>query len=315
MSDMTPHDDSSSDTWESSGGRSDAGDSDPGSRARKPKVSRRRVLAVGSALVAALGILAAIVSDAQKVFHAISWVPGYWREMQPAHDSRVLEQLSVRIAISESERRLESEYVTSLATNIRSQDRDLTARLYILDTVYVEAFVDSKGQVAAYAVIARKAPLPSIQIAGNEITLGETALLNPALMGPRYLATACGAKYAGYFEVSETAGAYGNLTFAVGASSSGYAKDETWSCPPDVFQGQPVVTPEGSRKYELLDFYEPNDALMGALDAFRSSETINMVAVTDGFFPRAIGIHPDELWHVDPDIEDIYDFSKERASG
>jgi len=93
--------------------------------------------------------------------------------------------------------------------------------LFVLHTVYVEAFVGSNDTVDAYTVTARTHDMPQgIKILGRLYSLGKMTLADAPLGGIASVVAVCGAHIAAYYEISyATVGPA--QTVAVGLTESG----------------------------------------------------------------------------------------------
>jgi hypothetical protein len=176
--------------------------------------------------------------------------------------------------------------------------------LFVLHTVYVEAFVGSNDTVDAYTITARTANMPQdIKILGRTYNLGKTTLGNAPLDGITLVAHTCAAHIGAYYEVSNTDEADNVQTVAVGATSTG-------SIAPFKSGGQfaPCFGPTDSLPvaagtlgynrqsgmYEIEERY-PTGAYLANSLIWRRKVPINAITITAPGYPVApemISLHP-----------------------
>ncbi len=190
----------------------------------------------------------------------------------------------------------------------------LQGRVIILRTVYVAAFVDSKGTVVAYTIIARESPAPAgLHVLDETYDLGTTTIGQALLVNVQQIASVCGAEFGAYFELSDTDQAHYNQHVAVGFTSAAIL--------PPTSNPYPICQAGGlTEKVQAFPDFAPTDYSVtsanyridekkvdsGFLDReqkARNGSPINSITVTEPgmpMLPEFFSVHPRELGAMDP---------------
>lgn len=178
--------------------------------------------------------------------------------------------------------------------------------LFVLHTVYVEAFVGSNNSVDAYTITARTGDLSrDIMILGQHYHLGKTTLATaPLPLGISLVAAACGAHIGAYYEISNTAEATLNQTVAVGTTSTG-SLPRGYIYPVNICNRTDSLTlaagaPGYNRQtgYYRIEERYPTAAYLADTLSLRRKTAINAVTVTASGYPvvpEMISLHPEEV--------------------
>jgi hypothetical protein len=183
--------------------------------------------------------------------------------------------------------------------------------LFVLHTVYVEAFVGSNGTVDAYTITARTVDMPQgIKILGYSYGLGKTTLADAPLTIAQ-VAAACGAHIVAYYEISNTGEMDLNQTVAVGITLAGSLPHgynfgycnfgNTDSLP--VTAGAPGYNPQTG--YYRIEERLPTAAYLAGTVSLRRKLLINTITITAGGYPvipEMISLHPDEVFPYAPKL-------------
>jgi hypothetical protein len=177
--------------------------------------------------------------------------------------------------------------------------------LFILRTVYVEAFVGRNGAVDAYTITARTADMPQgINILGANYDLGNTTLANaPLPEGIMLVADVYSAHITAYYEVSGTSEADLDQTVAVGITIAGSLPNNYKfpNIPANtdslaLAAGAPGYNPQ-SGYYRIEERFATPAYLASSLN-LRRQMLINAVTITAPGYPVApemISLHPEEV--------------------
>jgi len=177
--------------------------------------------------------------------------------------------------------------------------------LFVLHTVYLEAFVGSNGTVDAYTITARTADMPQgITILGHNYDLGKTTLANAPLDGLSLVANACGAHIVAYYEISNEDEADLDQTVAVGLTFAGsFPRNQTFPmalCSSTdslaLAAGAPGYNSQ-SGLYRIEEYFPTPGYLANSL-SLRKKMLINAVTITAPDYPVApemISLHPEEV--------------------
>ena len=140
-----------------------------------------------------------------------------WNHRQPQADQKVLSELRVGEIFGSFEGKFERG--PSLKTVIGNHTR----YVFVLDNAYVEAFVDSSDNVAAYGIIMKGGAHSSpIRLPMRTVIIGVTTL-DEAMrdVSPLKIGGACGAHHQHYYEISTLPpGAFNYQNLAVGVTSA-----------------------------------------------------------------------------------------------
>jgi hypothetical protein len=181
----------------------------------------------------------------------------------------------------------------------------LSDYLFVLRTVYVEAFVGNNNTVDAYTITARTSDVPhDIMVLGQHYHLGKTTMAKGPLFGPSYVAAACGAHIVAYYEVSGSGGVTLYQSVAVGTTSTGWLPRH-YVFPSNICNstdslalaaGAPGWNPQ-SGYYRIEERYPTNAYLADSL-SLRKKMLVNAVTVTAPNYPvvpEMISLHPEEV--------------------
>ena len=270
----------------------------------KAKKAYQRAAVLAGAMVALIGYLQAFKSYG---FSAWSW----WQSRQPYHDERVINSLTTGIAASRFESLLKTPKMATLRSDIDIAHQRVSDRLFILDTVYVEEFVDEGGTVLAYTVTANRTPEPKhLDFNGKAYNLGSTTFANSELASVDRVAMVCGAHISSIYLIGSTHEAELNRTIAVGHTSAGYLGPNSWTggarlCPDSpmwsMLRPGRIATPAKSNRF-VIDTYKPSRAALPALLAQVARADINSVCITSygvQLVPQMISLHPEVVSEVD----------------
>lgn len=182
----------------------------------------------------------------------------------------------------------------------------ITDYLFVLHTVYVEAFVGSNEAVDAYTITVRRSGVPeAISILGQNYNLGKMTLANaPLPIGITLVADVCAAHIDAYYEISGADEATLEQTVAVGLTdagsvSSGYTFP---SCPfgntdsLKVVAGAPGYNPQSG--HYRIEERMPTAAYLANSLSLRKKMVINAVTITAPGYqvaPEMISLHPQEV--------------------
>jgi hypothetical protein len=270
------------------------------SEAWKP-LSRRSKTAV-IALVAVLAGWNTIKDE------AIDPLVGLYSSRQPGQDERNLAKLRPGMLLSELQSALgePSFAVLDQTVQVTQGNRTVTVRdeLTILDTVFVQAFVDEYQQVLAYTVTARDDSFPKVEaLPGYAIRLGFTSITDIALLRIQNVAGVCGAHIAAYYEASSAPNAELGRTIAVGSTAAGAlpAGHQGPACPPRSLDALPLDTVANdlasSDQYNIeLRLASPQ--YLEEAERYRQQTVVNTITVTApsvSLSPGMISLHPDTL--------------------
>jgi hypothetical protein len=236
--------------------------------------------------------------------------PGHAPVSPAVTESKILNSLSAGELFSAFQRALKASPKANIwgrAIRIKSNDGQpvlISDYLFVLHTVYVEAFVGGNGTVDAYTITARTPNMPQgIRILGHKYNLGRTTLANAPLDGITLVAHTCAAHIAAYYEVSNTNEADNVQTVAVGITGAGRIPHFSagGQFPPcssavdslPVAAGAPGYNAQ-SGMYQIEERY-PTAAYIANTLSWRTKVPINAVTITAPGFPVApemISLHP-----------------------
>lgn len=211
---------------------------------------------------------------------------------QPAHDERLISDLRAGISFAEFEKRVGEASIAVIDNEItfRRLDKPVHGRdeLFLLDTVYLEAFVDDNQTVLGYTVTTRTGDTPiTIDVAGREYRLNSMTAAQAEIPVDRVVAL-CGAHVYSYYEVSGTSNAQLNQTTAVGLTSTGYVGEGFFptGCPPGApseIDSLPLYLPPDQtamdRRYPIPQHLVTNEYLQHN-SSYRAKLVINAVSIT-----------------------------------
>jgi hypothetical protein len=267
-------------------------------------------------------IIAAVPVAVPAIMHVFH-TPKITSLSQAAADAKTLNSLRPGELFSAFQSSLKAKPTVSVwgrAVTIKSYPGPvlITDYLFVLHTVYVEAFVGSNDAVDAYTITARTGDMPQgINILGQAYDLGKTTLDSAPLDGIALVAGVCSAHIDAYYEISGTDEAHLDETVAVGITAAGALPPHAGfpACPPysasaveplpyrafnslAVAAGAPGVNPQ-SGYYRIEESY-PTPAYLAESLSLRRKAPINTVTITAPGYPVApemISLHPQE---VDP---------------
>jgi hypothetical protein len=228
---------------------------------------------------------------------------------QPHYDEVRVSDLRAGISFDQFSGRLHSSPVAVVRHDVplRRLDKRVHARdeLFILPTMYVEAFIDDEQTVQGYTVTARSRHAPlTIDVGGVQYDLNSETFGQVNLFVDR-VAEVCGAHIAAYYEVSNTSNAQANQTIAVGAGGAGpMINPLDLTCPPAAARDLPLVPPSGTSSDDLyvIDEHIASEAYRKATAPYRSKAIINSVAITAPLIdmaPEMLSLHPSFLSNLE----------------
>jgi hypothetical protein len=235
-----------------------------------------------------------------------------WTHRQPQSDARAVSALTPGMDADAFTTVLGAEPVATIddevhATNYRGDLVVMEDRLYLLDTVYVEAFVSGE-EVLAFAVTTRNTDNgPGLKLLGTDITLGRTTFQDvleqngPLANGPTFVASSCGAHTAAYYEISGSSGATLNRAIAIGVTVAGNPEADA-TCGPQALNLLPPVDPSATEISGPV-LRRPDATYDLAAAQIRAATAVNTVAVTSGEvepFAGLIALHPQVVGGLDP---------------
>lgn len=284
----------------------------PGSPAARLRVSWSNATRWTKAAFGALAVLATIVAAVPVVVNAL-----HTRKtpvLSPAAaDANTLNSLRAGELYSAFQGSLKASPTVNVwgrAVQIQSDDGPalISDYLFVLRTVYVEAFVGSNGTVDAYTITARAPDMPhGISILGHNYDLGSTTLANAPLDGISLVAGVCAIHISAYYEVSRTDEADSDQTVAVGRTAAGkLPQNGTGGTVPSALcsstnslalaAGGPGYNPQ-SGAYQIEEMF-PTAAYLASSLGLRQKMPINAVTITAPGYPVApemISLHPEEV--------------------
>lgn len=228
-----------------------------------------------------------------------SWLYGLWDRRQPEHDERVLRSIFVRLDRDQFIRQVGRPPVLLLRSDIPVPDRPpLRNEVFVLDTVFIEAFIDPSNTVQAYTVTLRTPTTVKVKLLGGEFTLGET---RHEYVGwdprPWRVALGCNARAVNYVEaMGDPAGASGSMKAAAGSTSAGfYPPGEYIACQSDDLRG--VSFPGAAvdeERHIIPHYYVPTENYSGSarLTDENVVNTYTVTSVTFPFVPQMFSLHP-----------------------
>jgi hypothetical protein len=237
--------------------------------------------------------------------------PGPARMNAAVADAKTLDSLSAGELFSAFQRSLKVSPKANIwgrAIRIKANSGEtflVSDYLFVLRTVYVEAFVGTNGTVVAYTITARTASMPQgITILGRTYNLGKTTLANAPLDRITSVAHTCAAHIGAYYEISDTDEADNVQTVAVGITSAGSiprfktgGQFPPCSGPTDslpVAAGPTLGYNRQSGMYEIEERY-PTGAYLANSLSWRRKVSINAITITAPGWPVApemISLHP-----------------------
>jgi hypothetical protein len=262
------------------------------------------------AIFSALVGLAAIIAAIPIIVHALQ-SPANRTPSPAAADANALNSLKAGELFSTFQSSLKTSPTANVwgrAVQIKYSGGTATISdyLFVLQTVYVEAFVGSNDAVDAYTITARRSDMPQgISILGQNYNLGKMTLANaPLPIGVTLVADVCAAHIAAYYEVSGTDEAALDQTVAVGLTGAGSVPSgyRFPSCPfgntdsLQVVAGAPGYNPESG--YYRIEERLPTTAYLSDSLSLRRKMIINAVTITAPGYPVApemISLHPQEV--------------------
>ena len=229
---------------------------------------------------------------------------------QPAYDAKVLSSLEPGIFLPEFQKRLGRESTAILRPYVPvigpggdpAPTRDV---LFILETAFVEAFVDDTQTVRAYTITVQVPDAPSpIKVGSAVIEFGKTTIASASIGPVDIVAGACGAHIFAYYEVSGNSNAQNAQRLAVGHTAAGYYDEPAeWSvdtllCPDiDAAPYEPLyVAPPSDEALYVADLYQPDSDTLQAQADVRGRTLVNTVSITapgTELAPEMLSLHPD----------------------
>lgn len=177
--------------------------------------------------------------------------------------------------------------------------------LFVLRTVYVEAFVGSNNTVDAYTITARTSDMPQgISILGHNYDLGKMTLANAPLDGITLVADVCAIQIGAYYEISGTDETHLLQTVAVGITGAGSVPRgyQFPACPYGSTDSlaQAAGAPGFNSQTGLYRIVErfTNQAYLARSESLRKKMLINTITITAPGYPVApemISLHPQEV--------------------
>ena len=234
-----------------------------------------------------------------------------WENRQPQHDEKVINCLDTGMQLTSFEECLNVKVFTIPRTDILvsnelfSRDEMLSERVYLLDTVYVQAFVDKNYSVEAYTITARQSKkMPqNIDMINSKINFGSTRIAEVSTNAQR-VAVVNGLHIQAYYELLTPNNFSQERAMAVGMTEAG-ALPVKYSWPRysiDV-EGLPLLpgTNPGDEKYYAIGIYEVGSSFLKRDREFAAQAVINTAAVTAPgvpMIPQFISLHPDivSMW-------------------
>ncbi len=179
---------------------------------------------------------------------AVEPLVGLYTNRQPEKDESVLANVRPGMSFPSFREALQKESVAVLRDDIdvaQGNDAHVRDELFILSTVYVEAFVGSDQEVLAYTVTARGDKFPAVRLLNESVKLGTTRIADAPVLseGVSSVAGYCGAQHGAYYEITGTNHARLFQTFAYGFTLAGEIPENTTSspCPPKSMYDLPLV--------------------------------------------------------------------------
>jgi hypothetical protein len=265
----------------------------------------------GGKALAGLAAVAVVLGNWDTVTEKASELVGLWQDRQPQKDERILASLRTGVSDAQFVKDIGAEPQAVFPPKIPLPGTDyspVVGQLFILPTVYVEAFVDQDDQVRAYTVTARTDDLPVVQTPAGAVQLGVTGLLKAVGDRPVHgLLSQCTTRDLAYFEVTVADGASRYQAFAFGTTVSGALPDDYSmpGCPPgDLLVAQPPFPlPDGTASDDQFAV-SATPGLLASMADYRASLVVNAVTVGDPgvpVLPEMLLLSTDTLAGVDPD--------------
>lgn len=258
--------------------------------------TRRKAIAV--ALVGFAAVFFGAINDGAQVIGR-GWDTVANR--QPGRDVQRLSALRVDVLREEFDREAGVPPVAQLGDSVGSGPNSqvqLKQFLYVLDTAFVQAFVNSSNSVVAFAVTVRsESPLGEVKAGIYVLDIGRIRIAEVPFSVREWVGYVDGAHHAAYFEVSKSIGADRFQQVAVGWSSTGGSVgDPHGGIWPDarVIQAQPRAKYAGDQGYSVMDIYEPREEYYVENRKQRLG-LVNAYAVVSSQYvltPEMIGLHP-----------------------
>ena len=239
-----------------------------------------------------------------------------WQETrQPASDTRLLNSLRPGVSSESFEETIGESPVATISENVMARDISGSFRvrddLFLLESAYVEAFIDGSNRVVAYTVTMRGEDGPTLELQGTSVELGVNTFDDVQLPGGvAHVAASCGGLQSSYFEFSSTSTADMNRTLVVGANTAGSGAEEKEpfvGCGPPGALDLPIDKAMVPASGVLdLDLRRPASGVSPAWDEYRAQQPVNVVGITAPTtepFPGMISLHPQVVAAYDPDLK------------
>jgi len=281
-------------------------------------------------IVAFVAVLAMVVNVALAVHAGFAVADALRSEPDPgAVDAATLNTLQDGDEYSRFEAALGPDTATirtGLTVTWGGRTYQLQDRVFVMNTAYVEAFVDQNNTVDAYTVTARLARTPDapqgLKFRGDTYDLGKTPL---AMSQVRGLAGACGAHIVAFYLISGTDEAANSQIVAIGLTSSGLEPASDYTslpkalCPApttsayeDFGHGTAAWAAGGAKVTDTSNRYlMAAGAIPGVGANYYTQQApayaalhINTVAITAPGFPmlqQFFSLHPQQVAAFDPD--------------
>lgn len=237
------------------------------------------------------------------------WVHSWWTHRQPGFDQRAVDAITLGGTRDSLEKALDREPVSVIRRDIEAGGTTLRDELYVLDTLYIEAFISDNDDVVALTFTSRT---------DDEMTVGRHYVYNPATgnaekdvpwlilgkttfveaerstNGLRAMGGGCGAHILNYYEVAGFQGASFN-NYAFGVTTAGKLKEGTKICDyTELIDSQPLS--ESNRREELVSLRDVSDDFLDGTQPLRAQEKINTATISVPgveIVQEMLAIHPD----------------------
>ena len=268
----------------------------------------KAIIAIIIAFGSVLGPLQALTGEVSRTWNRIT------APSDTEVDANILNSLRTGELLSAFQQSLKTQTTAIIWRGITVKDGDtsnlLDDHLFVLKTVYIEAFVNRNDTVDAYTITARTPDMPQgINILQKQYSFGKTTLSNAPLDGITTVADTCAAHIVAYYEVSGTNEADLRQTIAVGMTSSGAIPNGFTfpACPFANTDSFPVVSgsPGFDRKSGQYQIEEraAAAAYLASTKRLRSKMIVNAITVTGyGYpvMPQMLSLHPEEIALLEP---------------
>lgn len=231
-----------------------------------------------------------------------------WTHRQPHYDEQALNCLRAGMQLPALEKCVHAgAQAVPRADATDHSGQPLTEGIYVLDTVYLQAFVDSNQSVQAYTITERAQNAPhGVRVLGHSYDFGHTTFADAPIQVAA-VASVNGVHITAYYEISGTAEADLNQTIAIGSTDAGqFPAELKWPGPPPVVDGLALLPNSVSSDDKPLYTIEEHQVTTRLLDEaadYRTRAVINSVTVTApdvDLAPEFLSLHPQETALLDP---------------